>query len=166
MADPRNPFLAPHNPFAILARTQLTTLKVGSVIYKFCGFIDPPKSKYLVVASIEPRLLVLFINTNINKYYYHQKMDHFHVNVPLESHDFLTHDSYANCIEAHTAFDFSAIYEEVSEDYNKIFKGWLSDQCLEDVYHAVKNNGVMRTGHKNEITASIEKKLPQINADC
>ena len=146
-----------------LAQLLANNLRVGAVIYKFCDFTTPPKEKFMVVASLDPNLLVLMINSNINQFYVQQGLDHFHVPVPVADHEFLTHDSYTNCIEAHTAFDCSQIKQEVIDDYVNVFKGWLTDDCLELVYHAVKVNNMIRRGHQKEIIASIEQQLPHLH---
>lgn len=148
-------------PFATLLANHL---RVGAVIYKHCDFTVPPKSKYMVVASVDPSLLVLLINSEINKFYTLRELDQFHVLVPAAEHDFLHHDSYTNCVEAHTSFDFTDIRQEVINDYNNIFKGWLTDTCLENVYHAVKNNNLIRSGHQKEIITSIEQRLPHLQS--
>lgn len=150
------------NPLAVLAAQK--NFRVGSVLHKFCEFTTPPKNKFLVVASIEPKLLVLVINSEINKFYFREKLDVFHVPVPAEGHDFLSHDSYTNCIEAFEAFDCSDIKHELLINYQEIFKGWLSDECLEEVYKAVKSNFLIRQGHQKEILASIESQLPHLNS--
>lgn len=139
-------------------------LRVGSVIYKFCSFTTPPKNKLMVVASLEPRLLILLINSEINPFYFQKGLDRFHVPIPFADHNFLTHDSYTNCIEAHSSFDCSEIKQEVVDNYANIFKGWLTDSCLESVYSAVKGNTLIRRGHQREILSSIESRLPHLRS--
>lgn len=146
-----------------LAELLAKNLRVGSVIYKFCDFTTPPKNKFMVVASIEPRLLVLMINSEINSFYVHNGLDNFHVPISAIEHKFLTHDSFANCVEAHTAFDCSQIRQDVIDDYVNVFKGWLTDECLEAVYNAVKSNNILRAGHQKEIIASIEQQIPHLH---
>jgi len=138
-------------------------LRVGAVLHKHCDFTTPPKNKFLVVGSLQPRLLVLLINSEINQFYVQQGLDHFHVPVSQAEHQFLTHDSYTNCVEAHTAFDCSEIRQEVINDYVNIFKGWLTDECLEAVYNAVKGNNIIRKGEQKEIMAAIESWLPHLH---
>ncbi|GGF07414.1 hypothetical protein [Pseudoalteromonas gelatinilytica] len=152
--------LSNQSPFATLIGNHL---RVGAVLHKHCDFTTPPKDKFLVVASLEPRLLVLLINSQINQFYVQQGLDHLHVPVPEAEHNFLTHDSYTNCVEAHTAFDCSQIRQEVIDNYANVFKGWLTDECLEAVYHAVKGNNIIRRGYQKEIIAAIESQLPHLH---
>jgi hypothetical protein len=147
-----------------LANILVNNLRVGSVIHKFCDFTTPPKNKFLVVASLEPRLLVLMINSQVNNYYQLNNLDQFHVPVPEAEHSFLSHDSFTNCVEAHTAFDCSELRDEVILDYQNVFKGWLTDSCLESVYHAVKGNNVLRRAAQKEIMSSIEAQLPNLHS--
>lgn len=148
------------NPFSSLSRNLSNNhFRVGAVIYRYCHFTEPPKQKYLLVVSIEPRLLVLMINSNINIFYVKRNLEHLHVLLSKTEHSFLVHNSYTNCIEAHNAFDIEDIKKEVAENYSNIFKGWITNKCLEDVYNAVKNNDLIRIGHQREILASIENCL-------
>lgn len=134
-------------------------LKAGAVIFKCCQFEQGPRDKFLVVASTEPRLLVLTINTAINPFFIKRGLDKYHVPVLLAEHDFLYHDSYTNCIEAITAFDLTSIREEIVNDYRKVFKGFLSDSCLKQVHHAIGSNNMIVRGHQREILASIGAQL-------
>lgn len=147
------------NAFASMLGNQLC---VGAVLHRFCEHTDPPKNKFMVVVSIKPRLIVFLINSKINEYYEIRGLDHFHVSICPDDHDFLRHESYANCIEAHHAFDYSEMRGEIISDYNNIFKGFLSDDCLELVYNAAKNNNILRRGEQREIIDSIEKRLPHL----
>jgi hypothetical protein len=149
------------NPLAALLANNL---RVGAVIYKFCDFTTPPKNKFMVVASLEPNLLVLMVNSEINTFYVQRGLQHLHVPVPVADHDFLSHDSYTNCVDVHTAFDCNQIKQEVINDYVNVFKGWLTDDCLESVYHAVKSTNLLRKGHQKEIIASIESHLPHLHS--
>lgn len=148
------------SPFA---RLIVSNLRVGSVIYKHCDFTTPPKVKYMVVASLEPNLLVLMINSEINRFYIDRGLDHFHVPVSQVDHQFLDYDSYANCIEAHNAFNLSDIRQELIDNYTSVFKGWITDECLESVYHAVKGNNMIRRNYQREIISAIEDKLPHLH---
>ena len=148
-----------NNPFANLLANNL---RVGAVLYQHCYFTTPPKNKYMVVVSIEPRLLVLLINSAVHQYYIDNDLTQYHVPVLATEHPFLNHDSYASCVEAFSAFDYSDVRTEVIENYNNIFKGWLTDECLEDVYHAVKDNIMIRRGEQKEIVASIELQLKNL----
>ena len=151
------------NPFYVLSQTLSNKhLRVGAVIYRHCDFTTPPKPKYLLVVSVEPRLLVLMINSKINTFYVKKNLVHLHVLLSKAEHSFLVHDSYTNCIEAHNAFDIESIRKEVIENYSDIFKGWITNKCLADVYNAVKNNDLIRIGHQREILLSIENLLHDI----
>jgi len=148
------------NPFAALLAANL---RVGAVLHRHCTFTKPPKNKFLVVVSIHPRLLVLLINSEVNAFYIRKGLDQYHVPVPAADHTFLNHDSFTDCIDSKAAFDFTSIRDEVIQNYNAIFKGWLTDNCLEQVYYAVKNNNVIIRGHQKEIIASIQSQLPHLN---
>lgn len=148
-----------NKPFDVLKTLQLT---VGTVVHRDCTDILIDKEKFVVVVSLAPRLLVLIINSHINPFFYIKGTDKFHVPVPKDTHPFLKHISYVNCVQAHQAHDLTQFKEEFIKDYAKCFKGYLDDNCLTKVYEAVKTNTVIITGHQKEIMASIEGKLPHL----
>lgn len=137
----------------------LRNLKVGSVVYTWCDFCTPAKNKYLLVASIEPRLLVLVINSQVNQFYVISGQDRFHVLVSQEEHPFLQHDSHACCVEAIDAFDLTYMRAELLANYSGFHRGHVSYRCLKDVHDAVLNQKVMRRGHKVEVVASLASEL-------
>lgn len=154
----------PNNPFSTLSKSlNVDHLRAGSVIYKYCDFTNPSKYKYLLVASVDPQLLVLVINSKINEFYFHRNLQNFHVVIPVQSHSFLIHDSYADCVAANTVFDISEIREDITTNYSQVFKGWLTDECLERVYYAVKDGETIRIGQQKQILSSIEKRLPHLS---
>jgi hypothetical protein len=145
-----------------LAELAIQKLRPGTVLYKHCNFTTPKKPKYIVVVAVQPSLLVLLINSKIHQYFYDKKLDKYHITIPKNEHSFLSHDSYANCIEAHSSFDISEIKQSIIENYQDTVKGWLSNDCLEKVYHAVKENTVIKRRHQKVIISEIEKQLPHL----
>lgn len=145
------------NGLASLIQGQL---RVGSVIHAWCEFTKPnPKYKFLLVVAKEPSFLVLVINTDINQFYVTKGLDRFHVEVPCDDHDFLSHDSYANCVDAITCFDLTDMKEEMIQNYQGFHKGWLTDQCLTEVYEAVCSQTIMRLGLKKKVISALELQL-------
>lgn len=142
-----------------LEESLLRNLKVGSVVYTWCDFCKPPKDKFLLVASVSPRLLVLVINSEVNQFYVVRGLSHFHVLVPQEEHTFLQYDSHACCIEAIDAFDLTFMRAEVLANYAAFHRGHLTYRCLKDVYDAVVAQKIMRKGDKNEIVMALASEL-------
>lgn len=137
----------------------INNLRVGSVIYTHCAFCTPPKNKYLLVVSLEPNLLVLVINSQIHQFFHTNNTAQYHVTIPKTDHNFLRHDSYANCIDAQTAFKLEDCRQQMVENYNDFHKGWVTDDCLEKVLNAVSTQKIMRKAHKEEIIASLNSRL-------
>ena len=142
-----------------LEASILRNLKVGSVVYTWCDFCNPAKNKYLLVVSIEPNLLVLVINSEINQFYIANGQDIFHVLVPQSEHPFLHHDSHACCVEAIDAFDISFMHSSIVANYAEFHRGYLSIRCLKEVYEAVLAQKLIRRGYKIEILSSIVARL-------
>jgi len=137
----------------------IRNLRVGSVLYTHCSFCTPPKNKYLLVVSLEPNLLVLVINSRINPFYYTNNTAQYHVTISKTDHSFLQHDSYANCIDANTAFKLDDCRQQMVENYKNFHKGWVTDNCLKNVLDAVSQQKVMRKAHKEEIISSLKSRL-------
>lgn len=145
------------NGLASLIQGQL---RVGSVIHVWCEFTKPdPKYKFLLVVAKEPSFLVLVINSEINQFYVTKGLDRFHVEVPCDGHDFLSHDSYANCVSAITCFDLTDMKQEMIDNYQEFHKGWLTDECLTEVYNAVCAQTVMKLGQKRKVIAALKLQL-------
>lgn len=111
------------------------------------------------MVSIEPNLLVLVINSQINQFYIANGQDIFHVLVPQMEHPFLNHNSHASCVEAIDVFDISFMHSSMLTDYNKFHQGYLSVRCLKEVYEAVLAQKLIRRGYKVEILSSLVARL-------
>lgn len=152
-------------PTSWLTESLLRNFRVGSVVYTWCDFCEPAKNKYLVIASIDPNLLVLVVNTSINKFYFDRGQQDFHVLMPVVDHPFLLHDSYTCCVEAIETFDLTYMKSQVVEKYKDFHRGHLTSKCLVDVYRAVLAQGVMRRGLKRQILSSLEDELAGLVSD-
>lgn len=134
-------------------------LRVGSVIYVWCEFTDPEKYKYLLVVAKEPDFLVLVINSEINQFYVSKGLDCFHVEIPCDKHDFLSHDSFTNCVEAVSCFDLTDMKEEMIQNYASFHRGWLTNDCLTEVYNAVCSQKLMNIRSKRKVIAALKSQL-------
>lgn len=139
----------------------VNNIRPGAVIHKYCDFTKPPKNKFLVIASVEPDFLVLIINSSINNFFIKNGTDKYHVKLSNEEHGFLNHDSYANCVQAHNAFNLNDIEDQIEKNYDSLFKGFLSDSCVNSVYRALDND-IIRNNHKCAIMKSFENQFPHL----
>lgn len=131
----------------------------GCVIYLQCPFTTPPKPKFMLVGSTEP-LLVLMINSEINDFIMsNTNLLACQVKIDHTSHPFLSHNSWANCVDALTAFKHDEIKNEIATDPSKVIKGILSESCVRDVIFATNISKTMIKGDKKLITEALNKTL-------
>lgn len=129
----------------------------GAILHLYCEFTTPPKNKFLVVASTEPRLLLLVVNSEINQFYIRRSMEHLHVPLAPEIYPFLKKESFANCVETHNAFTLEQVHELVIDNYNETLKGHLSPDCRKAIYLAIKENKTMKRELREEILSSLSE---------
>lgn len=131
-------------------------LRPGVVIYMRCDFTTPAKNKFLVVGYCQPDLLVMVINSKINKFILARtKLLRCQVLVPAVDHDFLKHDSYVNCVQTHTVFNLSSVCDAINADYARVYKGRLKNDCIRRVIEAVNISPSVEKRHINWITSSL-----------
>ncbi len=112
-------------------------LQAGCIIYLYCHFTTPPKDKYLLVASTNPRPLCLVINSEIRDFIL--RRPHLHsCQVPLQKADynFFDHDSYVDCLDAITDFNHDDIEKQLVADMRRI-KGIINFVTRADIVKAV-----------------------------
>ncbi|MDX7993206.1 hypothetical protein [Xenorhabdus littoralis] len=135
-------------------------LKPGAVIFMKCNFTTPPKMKYLLVASCEPKFLVLVINSEINNFIRcREELLQCQVDIPAVDHPFLCHDSFVNCVDTYAAFNLSDIKSQIIDSYAEIYKGRLRDYCIRNVIEAVSESPSMEPRHMKMITGSLSSVL-------
>src|SRR4051794_34241039 len=89
-------------PFSTEQRLELIRRQFlpGQVFYLFCEFTWPPKEKFVVLACVNPRPLVLLINTNKSELAQSDPdLDGTQVCIKPSDYGCLTHDSYIDCLE-------------------------------------------------------------------
>lgn len=73
----------------------------GQIFYLFCEFTRPrPKPKFIVLACVNPRPLVLLINTNKSEMIRSDPdLESTQVCIRAADYSFLSYDSYIDCLE-------------------------------------------------------------------
>lgn len=132
-------------------------IKAGAVIRLFCDFTTPPKHKYLMIASTEP-LQVFIINSEIPEFIKRNKsLLADQVDIPQIDHQFLTHDSVLNCIEAHRAFDISHLKSELVANFSEVYKDTLRGYLLRTVIDVVEQSENLSRRIKTQIIQAIKQ---------
>lgn len=130
----------------------------GVVLHTYCDFTTPPKNKFILVVSTAP-FLVFFINSEINQYI--RSKPHLmvgQVQIDQESHPFLSHDSWASCVDVCSAIDYTNVIAMAAENGGMI-KGLLSESCIRDVIRATNEVKTVSPRNKRIITECLNGTL-------
>ncbi len=72
----------------------------GRVVLLHCDFTNPPKDKYLLLASLDPGPLFLVINSKISEFMRKKpELSKCQVGIGHDDHPFLRHRSFIDCTE-------------------------------------------------------------------
>ena len=144
-------------PVDVVAIQAEKCIKSGAVVRLFCDFTTPPKFKYLMIATVEP-LQVFIINSEITEFIKRNAaLLADQVDIPHKDHQFLTHDSVLNCIEAHRAFNISHLKNELIANFSEVYKGELEPYVLRNVVDVVANSVNLPTKTKQQIIQAIKQ---------
>lgn len=129
----------------------------GRVLYLFCNFTQPPKEKYLLIASTNPLILMFVINSEINQFKT-RKPHLLNAQLPISviDHKFLDHDSFIDCSQVVSQNDFSLkeIHSQVLKDMSRI-KGTISQLLAQQIISVVNNSRTLVKDEINAITTSF-----------
>ncbi len=127
------------------------------VIKLFCHTTRRPKEKRLVIASINPELLLFVINTDIPRFKEktpHLKRQQISLKVK-DNQEFLDHDSWLDCSEAFREFNIGEVKEILLNDTSRIL-GKLSDEIISQVMDVVSESETLEQRHINAILSDIK----------
>ena len=131
-------------------------LRPGQVLYLFCGFTNPPKDKYLVLAHPGARSLVFVVNSQIHPFIANRgHLLGCQVRLNDSEYDFLDHDSYVNCSEVIDYLTDREIREQISADVSRV-KGELSASTKRKIVRVVQEAKTISPRHKRLIVDSLK----------
>jgi hypothetical protein len=112
----------------------------GAVLYLRCDFIKKSyQDKFVLVACVNPSPLYLIINTEPAAFIRASaELLACPVRIKSSEHAFLDHDSYVNCLTAHS-IEQSEVERQVLSDMGRI-KGRLCDDSIREVLDAVADS--------------------------
>lgn len=130
----------------------------GQILHLYCGFVKPPKPKFLVIVSLNP-VLVFLINSKINDF----KQNHpihlaCQIKINCAEHTCFNSDSYIDCTTAYTesitGFDIERIKTILSTNLSDI-KSVLSHITKQKIITVVKITPLLSAIHKKSIIANL-----------
>ncbi len=136
-------------------RYILENILPWQVLRLFCKFTTPPKNKHMLIVGVEPRPLLLMVNSQIHPYIKSRAyLKSCQVLLPASEHLFLAHDSYVDCRNVCTTFSLDEIVTQIHADGRRI-RGFISEQAQEQVIAAIKFCPVLEKQYKNMILAEV-----------
>jgi hypothetical protein len=131
------------------------TLRPSNVIKLFCETTRPPKEKRLVIAGINPELLVFIINSEMPRFYANKPYLKIQ-QIPLEKQkeNFLDHDSWLDCSEVFREFTVEKVREILLADTSRHL-GKLSDEVVARIMDVVSESETLEQRHINRIISDI-----------
>ncbi len=130
-------------------------LSPGGVIHAFCYACKPPKDKFFVIGAIEPKPLLLVINSRLNCYVSERpKLHACHVAISGNNYTFLRHDSWVSCCDAFTDLSYDDLERELQYNPNASL-GRLLDEDLLAVSQAIEISPTMQRKHKRILLQSL-----------
>ena len=132
-------------------------LKAGCVVKVFAAHITPPHNKYYVIVSLEPLVLGVFINSEVNAYIKRRPaLLNAQVKVLQIEHGFLTYDSWLDCSDVHT-FTRQYLDREVRTNPSALL-GVLSASAQADMLRVVNTSYTLAQDHVTWISAAFSAK--------
>ncbi len=111
-------------------------LHIGAILHLYCSFTKPPKDKFLVVVCLDPKPLLVFINTRINALVQsNPDLAQCQVLIDAENHPFLDYDSYIDCSDV-CSFPIDHLEEQVKDQ----LKGTVSSGVLSGIEVAIQKS--------------------------
>jgi hypothetical protein len=128
----------------------------GCIVHLFCEFTNPPKFKYLLVATGGEQPILFIINSKIPDYVKARKdLLECQVSLKVKEHDFLEHDSYLDCGQPITTFTRAQIRESLMADI-KALSGLISASVIAEVRKKVSGSRTLSSLQKRTILEDIK----------
>jgi len=135
-------------------------IRPGCIIHTFCGFLENPKPKFVVVLYVDRKydvLLIFIVNSKIPPFIENDEhLKSGQVLLEQATYTFLDHDSFLNCTEVRDELDMDAVLDhllEVPGDY----KGELKDAEKNEIVLFVKKAQTISEDEKALIIKSLGK---------
>ncbi|PYP83245.1 MAG: hypothetical protein DMF61_23615 [Blastocatellia bacterium AA13] len=135
----------------------------GQILYLYCDFTIPdPKNKYLVLASTEPRLLFLVINSDQRELVRsNPRWQQAQVSISTVDYQFLDHESWIDCTDVQELSQ-EEVESQLGRDMSRI-KGQLSHDTLAAVIDAVAESPGLINREKRWILVALHIALARLD---
>jgi len=111
-------------------------LHIGAILHLYCSFTRPPKDKFLIVVCLDPKPLLVFINSRINALVQsNPDLAQCQVLIDAENHAFLDYDSFIDCSDV-CSFPIEHLEGQVEEQ----LKGTVSSGVLSGIGEVIQKS--------------------------
>ena len=147
--------LGEHFSDAEKAKFVERNLRPSHVIKLFCHTTKPPKEKRLVIASINPELLLFVINTEIPRFKASRPyLKTQQILLEKAQQNFIDYDSWLDCSEVFREFSVELVKEILLNDISRIL-GKLNNDVIAQVMDVVSESETLEQRHINQIISDI-----------
>lgn len=127
-------------------------LHIGAILHLYCSFTRPPKDKFLVVVCLDPKPLLVFINSKINAFVQsNPSLAQCQVLIDAENHAFLDYDSYIDCSDV-----CSFPYDHLEEQVETQLKGAVSNDVLSEIGATIQKSPLISPRQLSWIVQALE----------
>ncbi len=130
-------------------------LRPGMVLYLDAAFTNPPKPKYVLLACLDPRPVVLVINSQVNP---NVESDPAragrHVKLSAADYAFLQHDSYLDCSKGYSIDCDTDVSGQLVCDLSRI-KGELCCADRQSVVTTIRTSATIPMRIRKAIEAAV-----------
>jgi hypothetical protein len=124
-------------------------------LHLFCEFTTPPKEKYLVLAAINPALLFIVINSEINDFKRNSPdLLESQIELKKDTHPFMLHDSWIDCSKVIRDFDAAEVFSQFKSRLGGL-KGSLSISVRQAIRAAVADSRTLERRFKESVLAEL-----------
>ncbi len=133
-------------------------LSPGAVVRIDVRFPEGPRSKYLVVASVDDECRTLIVNSRIHPLVErNEDLAVCQVRIDQARHDFLSHDSFLACHQV-LRLPTSAVLGELVDDMGRL-KGRVHPEIIGQVIAAIKRAPTLSPVEQTALVLSLETAL-------
>lgn len=131
-------------------------LCAGAIVHVYVQSLRNPKHKYCVLACLEPRALLLLVNSEITEFKQQQPdLLAGQVEIDCASHACLRYDSWLDCTESHS-YETQQLVREYDANAG-IVVGRLSDLLRRRVIEVVRRSRTLSKRDIERILAALEQ---------
>lgn len=127
----------------------------GRILHLHCGFTNPPKHKFVVLACVQPEPILFLINSRISLWLQARAdLRDCQVTIHRDDHGFLAQDSFLDCTQAIRQIGVEQMENQLALDLSNI-KEMITPREQEAIVYAVTASRTLTPREKRWITEAL-----------